>query len=45
MIRYGLTDLVIDEEVELSKYVTIRDRGGYIVGEVELYYIEEEWVR
>ena len=42
MIRYGLTDLVIDEEVELSKYVSIHDKDGYIVGEVELYYIEEE---
>ena len=42
MIRYGLTDLVIDDEVELSKYVSIHDKDGYIVGEVELYYIEEE---
>ena len=42
MIRYGLTDLVIDDEVSLDKYVSIRDSEGYIVGEVELYYIEEE---
>ena len=42
MIRYGLTDLVIDEVTELPRYVSIRDRSGYIVGEVELYHIEDE---
>ena len=42
MIRYGLTDLVIDDVTELPRYVSIRDRSGYIVGEVELCHIEEE---
>lgn len=40
--RYGFSDLVIKADITLSKYVTIKDTKGDIVGEVECYFIENE---
>jgi len=41
-IRYGFTDLVVDDKTEVQKYITILDTEGNNIGEVECYYIEEE---
>jgi len=41
-IRYGFNDIIVDENIELHKYITILDTKGKNVGEVECYYIEEE---
>jgi hypothetical protein len=41
--RYGVEDLVLtktEHEKERSKFVTITDSNGDILGEVEIYLIE-----
>jgi len=41
-IRYGFSDLIISEDQELPKYITVYDTYGNVIGEVETYMIEEE---
>lgn len=41
--RYGFNDIVlVGEDKELPKYLTVRDTDGNIVGEIECYLVEEE---
>ena len=41
-LRYGFSDLIVSEDRELPKYITVYDTNGNIIGEVEIYLIEEE---
>lgn len=41
-IRYGFNDLVVDKDIDLPKYVSIKDTHGNIIGEIQCYFIEEE---
>lgn len=41
-VRYGFNDLLVDENVDLPKYVSITDVHGNILGEIQCYFIEKE---
>ena len=41
-IRYGIGDIVVDEDTELLNYVHVLDTKGNVVAEAEIYYIERE---
>ena len=41
-IRYGSGDIVVDEDTELPKYVTVYDINGNPIEDVRIYYIEDE---
>lgn len=41
-IRYGIGDIVVDEDTELPNYVQVLDTKGNVVAEAEIYYIEHE---
>ena len=41
-IRYGIGDIVVDEDTELPNYVQVLDTKGNGVAEAEIYYIERE---
>ena len=41
-IRYGIGDIVVDEDTELPNYVQVLDTKGNVVAEAEIYYLEDE---
>lgn len=41
-IRYGLSDVILDETIMPQKYAVIRDNNDNKVGYAEIYFIEEE---
>ena len=41
-IRYGFTDIKVDANVNINKFVQIYDVDGNLISETEIYFIEEE---
>ena len=41
-IRYGFTDIIVDVNVDIDKFVHIYDVDGNLISETEIYFIEEE---
>ena len=41
--RYGISDIVIDSEIELPKNIEIYDKGGNLITETEIYFIDTEF--
>ena len=41
-VRYGFSDLVVDDKTKVQSYVTVLDTDGKELGDIECYYIEEE---
>jgi len=42
MKRYAISDIVVDKDIKLPKYVQIFDIEGNLVTESEIYFIENE---
>jgi len=40
--RYGISDIVIDSEIELPKNIEIYDKEGNLITETEIYFIDTE---
>jgi len=40
-IRYGFTDILVDANVDIDKFVHIYDVDGNLISETEIYFIEE----
>tara|TARA_R100000388_G_C7225312_1_gene151409 strand:- start:416 stop:562 length:147 start_codon:yes stop_codon:yes gene_type:complete len=41
-IRYGISDIVIDNKIELPKNIQIFDKEGNLITETEIYFIDTE---
>lgn len=41
-MRYGLGDIVLSEDQQPAKYAQVVDDHGVVLGEVEVYFIEDE---
>jgi len=42
-LRYGFSDLILnDDEPTPTKYVTVYDEDGIVLGDIECFFVEEE---
>ena len=41
-VRYGISDIILEPHQIPSKYVQVFDESGNLLGESEVFYIEEE---
>ena len=41
-LRYAFSDLIIDENINVQKYVMVYDINGNRLGEVECYFVDVE---
>jgi len=41
-VRYGISDIVVEPNQTPSKYVQVFDENGKLLGEAEVYFIDDE---